>query len=83
MHADGNLVAVQTWSQQNHNTVVYKVATFDHPVTATLNTPRKMTVNLNVPEQVEISIEKATSLGLIVNELVTNSLKHVEEHIDL
>ncbi|MDW3192403.1 MAG: sensor histidine kinase [Cytophagales bacterium] len=45
--------------------------------------PRKMTMNLNVVQHVEISIEKATSLGLIVNELVTNSLKHVEEHIDL
>lgn len=46
-------------------------------------TPRTVTIQILVDEQLQIDIEKATSLGLIVNELVTNSLKHVEEHIEL
>ena len=44
---------------------------------------RKMQVILEVPSELLLSIEKATSLGLIINELLTNSIKHVPEQISL
>ncbi len=44
---------------------------------------RAMDVDLHLPEKIYLPIEKATSLGLIVNELVTNSIKHVADTIDL
>lgn len=44
---------------------------------------RKMEVATEVPTDLLLSIEKATSLGLIVNELLTNSIKHVPDDLAL
>ena len=41
--------------------------------------PRGMQLDLQVEVGNVIAIERATSLGLIVNELLTNSIKHVHE----
>ena len=41
--------------------------------------PRGMQLDLHVEVGNVIAIERATSLGLIVNELLTNSIKHVDE----
>jgi two-component sensor histidine kinase len=44
---------------------------------------REMKIELNLPERLNLKIEKVTSLGLIINELLTNSIKHVDESIQL
>jgi two-component sensor histidine kinase len=44
---------------------------------------RDVEVELNLPQRLELKIEKVTSIGLIVNELFTNSLKHVRTSIPL
>jgi two-component sensor histidine kinase len=44
---------------------------------------RVVEVELNLPERLELKVEKITSLGLIVNELFTNSIKHVDFEIQL
>lgn len=44
---------------------------------------RKSTIDLNIEEDLSLPIEKATSLGLIINELITNSIKHVSNSIEL
>jgi two-component sensor histidine kinase len=44
---------------------------------------REMKIELNLPEKLELKIEKVTSLGLIINELLTNSIKHVDNSIEL
>lgn len=45
--------------------------------------PRKLTTDLDIDEDLSLSVEKATSLGLIVNELITNSIKHVSSETHL
>lgn len=44
---------------------------------------RKIRMELTLPEKLELKIEKMTSLGLIINELITNSIKHVDNSIEL
>jgi|GEM_PF-4720681 len=44
---------------------------------------REVETELNLPEKLELKIEKITSLGLIINELSTNSIKHVDKNITL
>lgn len=44
---------------------------------------REMEINLKLPEKLDMKIEKVISLGLIVNELLTNSIKHVDRAIML
>ncbi len=44
---------------------------------------RSLKLDLHVTENLQLAIEKATSLGLIVNELMTNSIKHVGESTNL
>ncbi|MBX2898176.1 MAG: sensor histidine kinase [Cyclobacteriaceae bacterium] len=39
---------------------------------------RDVSITLNLPERISLKIEKVTSLGLIINELLTNSIKHVD-----
>lgn len=39
---------------------------------------RDMHVALDLPKKLELKVEKVTSLGLILNELFTNSIKHVD-----
>ena len=41
--------------------------------------PRRIEISLRVDQEIYWTIERATSLGLIVNELLTNSIKHVSE----
>jgi two-component sensor histidine kinase len=47
------------------------------------STGREIELELDVPEKLELKIEKLTSLGLIVNELLINSIKHVDQNIVL
>jgi two-component sensor histidine kinase len=42
---------------------------------------REMHVDLDLPERLDLKVEKVTSLGLIMNELFTNSIKHVHESV--
>lgn len=44
---------------------------------------RKINWNIEIDPEIQVSVEKATSLGLIVNELITNSIKHVSPEIEL
>lgn len=44
---------------------------------------RNMKIEQELPQTLKLKIEKVTSLGLIVNELVTNSIKHVDKSISL
>ncbi len=44
---------------------------------------RKIAWEIKIDPSIHVSVEKATSLGLIVNELITNSIKHVEESVSL
>ncbi|MBX2896889.1 MAG: sensor histidine kinase [Cyclobacteriaceae bacterium] len=44
---------------------------------------RDVDIELTLPEKLELKIERVTSLGLIVNELFTNSMKHVSSEIPL
>jgi len=44
---------------------------------------RELKIELNLPHRLELQIEKVTSLGLIINELLTNSIKHVDRTIAL
>lgn len=44
---------------------------------------REVQLNLHFPEKLEMQIEKVTSLGLIINELLTNSIKHIDSEIKL
>ncbi|MBX2896888.1 MAG: hypothetical protein KF763_15685 [Cyclobacteriaceae bacterium] len=44
---------------------------------------RDVDIELALPEKLELKIERVTSLGLIVNELFTNSIKHVSSEIRL
>lgn len=39
---------------------------------------REVQIDLNLPKAFDWNIDKATSLGLIVNELITNSIKHAK-----
>ncbi|MEQ9402210.1 MAG: sensor histidine kinase [Cyclobacteriaceae bacterium] len=45
--------------------------------------PRRIVTHLQIPNDLDLEIERATSLGLILNELMTNSIKHVSEEIEL
>lgn len=45
--------------------------------------PRPISTKLHIDDHETLSVEKSTSLGLIINELVTNSIKHVPQAIDL
>jgi two-component sensor histidine kinase len=47
------------------------------------STGRELEIDLNLPSTLQLKVEKVTSLGLIVNELLTNSIKHVEKSIAL
>lgn len=42
---------------------------------------RQFTIELALPEKLYLKIEKVTSLGLIINELLTNSIKHVSKSV--
>lgn len=44
---------------------------------------RTITWAINIDPLIQVSVEKATSLGLIINELITNSIKHVNNTITL
>src|SRR5690606_40956549 len=44
---------------------------------------RDMKIALDLPEKLDLKIEKTTSLGLIINELMTNSIKHVQSSTHL
>jgi len=44
---------------------------------------RELKIELDLPQRLELQIEKVTSLGLIINELLTNSIKHVNRVIGL
>ncbi len=44
---------------------------------------REVTWEIEIDPEIHVSVEKATSLGLIVNELITNSIKHVAQEIKL
>ncbi|MEQ8473396.1 MAG: sensor histidine kinase [Marinoscillum sp.] len=46
---------------------------------------RTILANLDIEENLSLKIEQSTSLGLIVNELITNSAKHIptEVHIEI
>lgn len=44
---------------------------------------RLIEITLHLPEKLELKVERVTSLGLIVNELFTNSIKHVDRNVSL
>lgn len=44
--------------------------------------PREVEIKLDIAE-LTMTVEKATSIGLIINELITNSIKHVTDDISL
>jgi two-component sensor histidine kinase len=44
---------------------------------------RDVDIELTLPETLELKIERVTSLGLIINELFTNSIKHVSSETPL
>ena len=44
----------------------------------TYSVHRQVDYDLKVPNQLNLPVEKSTSIGLIINELVTNSVKHTE-----
>ncbi|MBN8577582.1 MAG: tetratricopeptide repeat protein [Cytophagales bacterium] len=42
---------------------------------------REMEITLSLPDRLELKVEQVTSLGLIVNELCVNSIKHVDRNV--
>lgn len=61
---------------QNENYQSINILDYAHLLINNLIQNGEIDVHLEIPKELELQIEKAQALGFIINELITNSLKH-------
>jgi two-component sensor histidine kinase len=68
---------------QNENYELINIKKYIELLTNNLLHLEKVKVSLNIPDSNEIHIEKGQALGFVINELITNSLKHAWKKNDI
>jgi len=67
---------------QNEAYETIKIKEYLSVIVLSLNQDNSVQIDLNIPKNLELTIDRAQSLGLILNELIANSLKHAWEGSD-